>query len=94
MTIMDLAHAAGLDADAQLAGKLQVFALLVQQQRTRELMAMFQQYMRQDITVCAETCRAVGQSAAADFLQAHADSLVLDWDEITVTLLNNPDVSG
>ena len=35
MTIMDLAHAAGLDADAQLAGKLQVFALLVQQQRTR-----------------------------------------------------------
>ena len=30
MTIMDLAHAAGFDADAQLAGKLQVFALLVQ----------------------------------------------------------------
>ena len=55
---------------------------------------MFQQYVRQDITVCAETCRAVGQSSAADFLQAHADSLVLDGDEMTVTLLNNPDVSG
>ena len=94
MTIMDLAHAAGLDADAQLAGKLQVFALLVQQQRNRELMAMFQQYMRQDITVCAETCRAVGQVTAANWLQAHADSLVLDWDEMTVTLLNNPDVRG
>jgi hypothetical protein len=36
----------------------------------------------------------VGQSAPADFLQAHADSLVLDWDEMTVTLLNNTDVSG
>lgn len=94
MTIMDLAHAAGFDADAQLAGKLQVFALLVQQQRTRELMAMFQQYMRQDIRACAETCRAVGQVTAANWLQAHADSLVLDWDEMTVTLLNNPDVRG
>lgn len=88
------ATAAGFAADAELDSKLTVFALLVQQQRNRELMKMMQQYMRQDIGVCADTCRAVGHTAAANWLQAHADSLTLDWDAITVMLLNNLDVSG
>lgn len=78
--LMDLATTAGFDtgADAELDNKLSMFALLVQQHRNRELMDVMQQYMRQDIRACADTCRAVGQVTAANWLQAHADSLVLD----------------
>lgn len=51
-----IAQAAGfdVDSDAELESKLKIFSALVEQQRSGQLIALFNQYIQAELAACAQ----------------------------------------
>ena len=73
--------------DPELQRRLQIFALLVMQHRTEQLMAMFQAFGQSELRACAHACHSAGHVAAAELLLAHADAWVVTADALSLQQL-------
>lgn len=88
-SITRLAQTAGLDvqSDPAFHHKLALFALLIEQEHSSELMAMFQAFGQSKLRACAQACRSAGHVAAAELLLARADAWVVSADAMTLQQL-------
>lgn len=88
-SITRMAQTAGFSESevSAMTSKLALFALLIQEERTSQLMAMFQSFGQSELHACAQACRSAGHVAAADVLLAHADAWVVSADAMTLQQL-------
>ena len=87
--ILRIAQTAGLAmGDQELRSKLTLFALLIEQERSSQLIAMFQEFAQSELRNCAQACRSAGHNAAADMLLAHAKTLVVSPNRLTLHQLS------
>ena len=89
MMTEDIAMTAGFDlqSNQSLREKLSLFALLIEQKRTRQLIDVFQIFSQSELRECAQACRAAGHAQAADLLLARASALVVNADALTISSL-------
>lgn len=83
------AKAAGFDVekDAELERKLKIFSVLIEQQKTSQLIALFNQHMQAELSACAQACRDAGHAQAADLLITRSSAMVITADALTVSAL-------
>lgn len=88
-SIKRMAQTAGFSESevSAMASKLALFALLIQEERNSQLMAMFRAFGQSELRACAQACRSAGHDAAADLLLAHADAWDVSADAITLQQL-------
>lgn len=89
-----LAEAAGftLNEMSEVETKLKIVEVLVTQRLTRKWMIRSNEFARSEILNCAELLRGALHLAAAEMLQAYAEGLVLDADEMTLRFLRMGEV--
>ena len=65
-----------------LEDALGAFAILITQKRTHELLAMFNDYVKNELHTCAHFCRKLDQDKAADSMTAHANQFAVSADDL------------
>lgn len=91
-SITRMAQTAGFSESevSAMTSKLALFVLLIQEERTSQLMAMFEAFGQNELRACAQACRSAGHVAAADLLLARADAWVVSADAMTLQQLRQP----
>ncbi len=91
MNTVELAQittAAGFEgANEELQAQWKLFALLLLNSRTAELISMFQQWHQQEINQLAQQCGAAGQAAAAEQLMRYLSNTTVTADAVMVRQL-------
>ena len=82
--LMNCARSAGFSAADidKLDQELLVFATLVNKHRTDRLLEFFEAYSKDQLFACAEACREIDQSIAAELLSERAALFIANADEI------------
>lgn len=70
--------------DTELQGRLKIFAMLLVQYRTEQLMTMFEELAKAELQDCADQCRNAGHNAAADMLVARGKAFVVNADQMMI----------
>lgn len=83
MTRMAQTAGFALEGDPALQSKLAPVALLIQQERTSKLMAMFHEFGQSEFRAYAQVRGGAGHGAVADMLLAHADGFVVSAGSLT-----------
>lgn len=88
--LIQLAKSVGIDIDKDVALTEKVYALgvLINLERTRELLPLMQALMQDEIDACAALCDDLDLAEAAMLIRARAQTVHVDADALAVRQLH------